>query len=321
MMKKTVGSFRSSPWWQIIVCCIFVTYGCTVHTQDHAASDLLSAVNDAPLLQVSATSDSEKDSEAKQVGVSSSHADSEIISPSGDESGLSESGPEAESLFLNQIVTQPLHVATDGDGNFADDTVRNSSAENNVADKTTTLSVDMIINDMQKKFQQLVLQLQKQEQTAEMRKSEIETKLRNSIQRVEKIKQEKEHAQAFMDRFDPAVPLVESKKTDNDIIYWGHVLFKANSATITSESMGMIEKLATFLKENPNRRVSIEGYADNYGKKKYNMDLSKRRAVAVLNILLMKGVDIERIKRVIGHGDRQHGDNKLTRRVEFIVSK
>lgn len=323
MLKKRVGFFRSRPWWPLIVCWILITSGCAVHSQDPAisdASDSSAALEDSSHFAASGSEDAGMDLPAGSIAALS--PDSNGVSTAGsDKSVIRHELSEEEKLFPNEKDGENSQASATA--NETNDTVehRSVSSENDVDDDMATLSVDLIVNDMHKRFQQLVSQLNQQEEVAEKRKDEIEKKLRNSIQRVEKIKSEKQQAKAFIERLDPALESMELEKKESDVIYWGHVSFKVNSAAIASESMGLIEKLAQFLIKNPDRKVSIEGYADNYGKKQYNMELSKRRAVAVLNALIMKGVDIERIKQVVGHGNRHHGDKKLSRTVELIVSK
>lgn len=64
------------------------------------------------------------------------------------------------------------------------------------------------------------------------------------------------------------------------------VSFAINSATVSSREMVNVYNVAQWLKENPDCKVTITGYADrNTGTAEYNMKLSKRRAEAVAEIL------------------------------------
>ena len=50
------------------------------------------------------------------------------------------------------------------------------------------------------------------------------------------------------------------------------------------------------MKEHPDQNVIIEGHTDNVGGKKYNLNLSQKRAEAVRNIMVTKfNIDPSRI--------------------------
>lgn len=103
----------------------------------------------------------------------------------------------------------------------------------------------------------------------------------------------------------------------------GSILFANNSAAVKQESYERIEKLATYMKENPSSTVLISGHASNVGDPDYNMDLSKRRAMAVADILVNTyGVSRDRVSAK-GYGitqpiieGRSAEANKANRRIE-----
>ncbi len=79
------------------------------------------------------------------------------------------------------------------------------------------------------------------------------------------------------------------------------------------------------MNDNPNLSVQISGYTDNIGKSADNLQLSKGRAVSVVNYLLGKGVKNERLT-FKGYGETNPlADNKtelgraLNRRTELSV--
>ena len=66
--------------------------------------------------------------------------------------------------------------------------------------------------------------------------------------------------------------------------------------------MPSLEHVATYLKNNPNANITVNGYASPEGTEEYNMQLSQRRADAVKSILVDKyGIASNRINAV-GHG-------------------
>jgi outer membrane protein OmpA-like peptidoglycan-associated protein len=77
--------------------------------------------------------------------------------------------------------------------------------------------------------------------------------------------------------------------------------------------------------ENPNMRISVDGYTDSVGSDAYNEKLSKRRAEAAQRYLVGKGVDASRITvRGLGEtnpvADNATADGRAeNRRVEIIA--
>ena len=85
------------------------------------------------------------------------------------------------------------------------------------------------------------------------------------------------------------------------------VRFKINSAVVSQEEMVNVYNIADWMKRNPNCNVTVAGYADKEtGTPAYNMQLSKKRADAVVNILTKKyGINANRIKMVANGSDTQ----------------
>jgi outer membrane protein OmpA-like peptidoglycan-associated protein len=81
------------------------------------------------------------------------------------------------------------------------------------------------------------------------------------------------------------------------------------------------------LQSNPDLKLEISGHTDNTGKAEANLSLSQKRADAVKQYLVQKGIDAGRIKAT-GYG-QQHPlyDNKTeegkakNRRVELKLSQ
>jgi len=103
------------------------------------------------------------------------------------------------------------------------------------------------------------------------------------------------------------------------------ILFDLNSATIQPSSYGVIKEIATALKENPSVKIKVTGHTSSDGDDKANLELSKKRAAAVKDLLVSEyGIDANNIE-TDGKGETQPiADNKTkegkaqNRRVEFI---
>ena len=92
--------------------------------------------------------------------------------------------------------------------------------------------------------------------------------------------------------------------------------------TIFSNSLALVDKLALFLIQNPERFVLIEGHTDKEeGSRTFNLDLSLRRAISLQEALIEKGVDMKRFF-IKGYGEAYPvGSAEQNRRVELLILK
>jgi outer membrane protein OmpA-like peptidoglycan-associated protein len=109
------------------------------------------------------------------------------------------------------------------------------------------------------------------------------------------------------------------------VLTLGDVLFETGKSNLLAGSIRAIEKLAEFLEDNPTRMVLIEGHTDNVGSVTANLDLSLRRAMAVQEALVAKGIDISRL-HIKGYGEAYPvasnsdiGGRQRNRRVEIVI--
>lgn len=72
-------------------------------------------------------------------------------------------------------------------------------------------------------------------------------------------------------------------------------LFEFNSTKIAEDNYAGLNVVADFLKENENITVRVEGHTDSVGTKAYNQGLSERRANAVADYLIAKGVSVNQV--------------------------
>lgn len=120
---------------------------------------------------------------------------------------------------------------------------------------------------------------------------------------------------------------LQAKRTDRGyVMTLSDVLFSTNRATLTSGAQERLARLASFLRQHPDRTVRVEGYTDNTGGSGYNLQLSERRADAVRDALLAQGVDPGRIV-TLGRGEAQpvasnatESGRQANRRVEIVIS-
>lgn len=89
---------------------------------------------------------------------------------------------------------------------------------------------------------------------------------------------------------------LQAKQTERGLVMTlGDVLFDSGEATLAFSAGQTIEKIASFMREFPNKTALIEGHTDSHGDDDFNYDLSVRRSAAVKMALLRQGVDSSRI--------------------------
>ncbi|MBR1778498.1 MAG: peptidoglycan-associated lipoprotein Pal [Alphaproteobacteria bacterium] len=79
------------------------------------------------------------------------------------------------------------------------------------------------------------------------------------------------------------------------------VFFGFDKSNLSADAVRVLKVQAEYLKANPTKKIVIEGHTDDRGTREYNLALGERRAVAVKNYLISRGVDADRI-RVISYG-------------------
>jgi outer membrane protein OmpA-like peptidoglycan-associated protein len=114
--------------------------------------------------------------------------------------------------------------------------------------------------------------------------------------------------------------------TDTRILISERIYFDFDTDTIRSVSMPLLDQVAAVINDIPaQKRVRVEGYTDDEGDDQYNLDLSYRRARAVVEYLAGRGVARRRLD-FVGYGeanpvapnDSPEGQ-ALNRRVEFTI--
>ena len=86
------------------------------------------------------------------------------------------------------------------------------------------------------------------------------------------------------------------------------VFFATNESILTTRSRETLRKQATWLRENSEITVVLEGHADERGTREYNLALGERRANAAKDYLMTYGVSASRIS-VISYGKERPVDS------------
>ena len=135
---------------------------------------------------------------------------------------------------------------------------------------------------------------------------------------------------ARMDRqAEELAKVAETKRTEQGVIVTlssNKIHFDVDQAVVKDDSRATLVELANILKNYPEDIIVVAGHTDSDGSEAYNMDLSKRRAQAVVDILAANGVPSESIQ-AHGYGEAQPvasnetAEGKaLNRRVELSIT-
>ncbi|MBW1980458.1 MAG: OmpA family protein [Deltaproteobacteria bacterium] len=100
----------------------------------------------------------------------------------------------------------------------------------------------------------------------------------------------------------------------------GDVLFDFDSAVIKPGAYAELDRVAKVLNDFPETAVRVEGHTDASGSEAYNQQLSEKRAQAVKNALVQRGVNPARI-HAVGFGESMPVSSvaALNRRVNIVI--
>ncbi|MBE6256805.1 MAG: hypothetical protein E7103_02450 [Prevotella sp.] len=129
---------------------------------------------------------------------------------------------------------------------------------------------------------------------------------------------------ALYERNEQSMTAIEKAIAETGKFVTNNILFETGKATLKSESMEEIQKVADYMKKNPTARFEVQGHTDNQGSDKINDPLSQQRAEAVVKALEGLGCDPFNM-RAVGKGSHEPVADNATedgraknRRVEFI---
>jgi outer membrane protein OmpA-like peptidoglycan-associated protein len=107
-----------------------------------------------------------------------------------------------------------------------------------------------------------------------------------------------------------------------------NIFFNTGQSDLKNESIAEVEKIIDLLKSNPRLKVQINGHTDNTGNPATNKTLSLKRANAVVEYLITKGVDAGRLtskgfgsERPIVSNDDEVGGREINRRTEIEITE
>ncbi|MGB7918487.1 MAG: OmpA family protein [Desulfobacterales bacterium] len=99
------------------------------------------------------------------------------------------------------------------------------------------------------------------------------------------------------------------------------MFFDFDSATLKPGAYAELDRVAKVFNDYPQTMIQIQGHTDSSGPEAYNMVLSERRANAVRDSLVQRGIDPERLA-TIGFGESQpiSSSAAMNRRVTIVLT-
>jgi outer membrane protein OmpA-like peptidoglycan-associated protein len=136
---------------------------------------------------------------------------------------------------------------------------------------------------------------------------------------------------AYMDKQEEdlaRIPGTSVERVGEDMLlvhFESDVLFSVDSAVLNSTSRSSLDQAAGVFTEYPKTAILAQGHTDSTGSEEHNQDLSERRAQAVSNYLVARGVDPTRITS-LGYGEgnpvasnESESGRRQNRRVDLLL--
>ena len=121
-------------------------------------------------------------------------------------------------------------------------------------------------------------------------------------------------------------PVVMSKKgCETELTLKSGILFAFNSYRLKPDAKRVLDSVLSMLENTNYDRIVVGGYTDDIGSKRYNLSLSEKRAKAVADYLISKGIP-RNLVEVVGYGESRplypndsEEHRALNRRVEIKI--
>lgn len=101
------------------------------------------------------------------------------------------------------------------------------------------------------------------------------------------------------------VEAVVQQQADRTLLRMEKFYFDSGSTQINPQTALVLDQAAVSLKKFPDLRIKIEAHTDSRGSANRNLDLSQKRAEAIRDYLISKGVAPETIQEATGYGEQQ----------------
>jgi outer membrane protein OmpA-like peptidoglycan-associated protein len=119
--------------------------------------------------------------------------------------------------------------------------------------------------------------------------------------------------------------IAKALEKDGRVAVSGGILFETDSAKLAPSAANVVGRIAEMMKKKPDLKVAVVGNTDNTGDFNYNLQLSERRAKAMVDALVKEGIASNRLVAVgvasltpVASNDTTEG-RAQNRRVELVL--
>jgi len=201
-----------------------------------------------------------------------------------------------------------------------------ASDSKSLAEHERTRTQQAIIENQQGKIQKTESQLAKERDTLAKERDSLAKQIQVTEGERQKRIEAENKARDAMDALSKSLA-VKADTRGTVITLSGGVLFATGQATILPGAQAQLNQVADALKTQAEHHFTVEGHTDNQGTDVINDELSNRRANAVRDYLVVRGVAAAAITAQGVGSTRPVADNKTTegramnRRVEIVVDR
>ena len=192
------------------------------------------------------------------------------------------------ALLMSDLLKNTVEDRTKENTKWAD---QDSTHKQIIVESTSDSSTQTNENRIDPELNRLLEMLDKREellQKQDTSKEETNNTARSIIEQQENDTEQKEEKPQ------------EIVETGTVFIKSSSLFFKPNQVQLNHTDTTEMNKVAQYLKQNPERKVRLISYADNTGDVQYNLNLCKQRAQSVQKELILCGIDQSRISIHIG---------------------
>lgn len=172
--------------------------------------------------------------------------------------------------------------------------------------------LDRRINDVEQKTDSLQTEMDARKKESEELKKELE-----------RLKESDEENKEKIEELEKRIEVLENEPEEVVDPLSKLVYFDENKSTINSNSQETLSEIVTYLKENPELKITVVGNTCNTGSEKANKKFSATRASVVVQYLVGEGISRDRITAE-GRGEsnplypnNSEVNRSLNRRVSF----
>jgi outer membrane protein OmpA-like peptidoglycan-associated protein len=131
--------------------------------------------------------------------------------------------------------------------------------------------------------------------------SKARARLQAELERQERMKEKVRQVEGMFKASEAQVLRVQ----DRLVLRMIGVSFGSGSTTLEARHHGLLGKVRTALAEFPDTPVIVEGHTDSHGADNTNLELSRKRADAVMRYLLNGGTIATELLTAVGYGETQ----------------